>query len=135
MVDETKSASAFVAGDEIDTLTFDFTRYAKGAKGVIPEPTTEKLRAFQKGLKAVIRESLKNTKEPPANETQLESMKRIIGADDTDELAVMVEARTFELISDLCSGTPSVEQLQKIPYRVQQAFVGWLTGIFLNPES
>jgi hypothetical protein len=135
MVDETKSASAFVAGDEIDTLTFDFTRYAKEAKGVIPEPTTEKLRAFQKGLKAVIRESLKNTKEPPANETQLESMKRIIGADDTDELAVMVEARTFELISDLCSGTPSVEQLQKIPYRVQQAFVGWLTGIFLNPES
>jgi hypothetical protein len=135
MVDETKSASAFVAGDEIDTLTFDFTRYAKEAKGVIPEPTAEKLRAFQKGLKAVIRESLKNTKEPPANETQLESMKRIIGADDTDELAVMVEARTFELISDLCSGTPSVEQLQKIPYRVQQAFVGWLTGIFLNPES
>jgi len=110
----------FKAEQEIDILDFDFRPYAE-VSGVTPEPTTEQLKTFQRTMKALIGPQLEAIKEGKPIE---------LPDDEEDELY----EELLSAVADLCSQTPSYEELHDLPFRLQQHFLGYMVGKFVSPE-
>lgn len=131
------NAGEVVANDDLD---FDFADVG-GPKGTVPEPTRDRLDAYW----ASVREGMEVA--GLDQERMLEAEK--LGGADTPEgraalVAIMAEATPEKLsemtrgriqaIADLCAGQPSREEIDALPYRVQEAFFGWLLEKF-RPRS
>lgn len=133
----------FVAGDEVDPLDFDFTKFG-GPKGTIPEPSQE---AVTKYFRAMARMSAEQSeglraKRYEVSEALAKEAAEAEEAPSIVDLALQafdenteLGARELDAIAELCSGTPSRADLDLLPARVQKAFAGWLVGQFVNPQS
>lgn len=116
----------FDAGQE--DLTYDFTKYVPDAKGVIPEPSSNQIAVFLETLRQVM----------PVTEGSDGSVVLDVAAladrfkdSDGDEVEMILAAA----VSEVCSGTPTAEQVLALPYRVKARFYGWVIGTFLSPEA
>lgn len=126
--------SHFDASTAVEVITFDFTKYGGGA-GEIPEPTDEVLDNFFQGLSITmgnLKESVKDMKDLDA--TDPESVQAALSAVQEGDTMQKVSADLNVLIAGLTQGSPSEEDIQRLPFRVKQAFLGWLTGQF-SPEG
>lgn len=113
----------FNAATAVEALGFDFSAFG-GAVGVIPEFTTEQVNTFLKEIRKVA-----STINPEATDTEaIEALKEI-----TEEQAEMMGDTLKQALVDLCSGVVTLEDLNRLPYRVFAAFSGWLAGS-LRPE-
>lgn len=130
--------TAFVAAEEVDDLTYDFTKYVPGAQGTIPEPSNHLVETFQSQMRQVMTPMFELQGKVNAANEDLASLT----ADVMESLGNEADEQTHQLLdsmasiaADLCQGTPDTETIQKLPFRVQKAFLGWITGVFLSPES
>ena len=121
----------FIAEEHVDELSYDFTKVG-GPKGVIPEPTAAQMQAFRHSVAELFAESVPediNVDEMKAPELR-QAVITVLG-DDQSEL----QEKALHAIADVCSDSPSFDQLQALPWRHQQAFSGWLTSILLLPQT
>lgn len=127
------SSSSFNSGEEVEGLDYNFSAHGGGA-GRIPEPTAEQITTFRQFLGAQIDTATGgddgDEDEELTQRQQIRRMAEILGRDDSEQSAGILHA-----IAALCSDNPTYLELSVLPYRVQQAFLGWLTGVFLRPEG
>lgn len=129
------TSSTFSLEDELDALNYDFRPYVE-SHGTIPEPSSAQIKALQSAMRSALKPALESlsVEADTANVADLiaalaEPTKADLKAAAKAELAIVTA------ISECCSGTPSVDDLQALPWRAQQMFVGWLSGVLLNPEA
>lgn len=116
----------FVAAEAVDPLEFDLSPY--GPKGVIPEPSDKVLFTFQKALKS----GLEGLGVTVADNADMADLTKHISALDLELQAQFLEMQTTAF-AGLCGGMPSLQQLQELPTRIKNAFVGWVMGQFNDP--
>lgn len=136
---------AFVLVEEVDDLSFDFssTSNPDGAKGTIPDPSAKQINTFQKKLRAISKE-IRRTLGKLDKDTDPDKAGAEEEASDTEVLAAALESADDALVgaqdaivaavAGVCGGHPTLAEIQALPYRAQQAFIGWVTGTFLDPQ-
>jgi hypothetical protein len=146
----------FKAAEAVETLEYDFEGFGNGAKGVIQEPTTGLVNGFFKNMKAMMRDvqSLQNaakglsdidTDKEMTDEELAEQMEKI---DEAEAGSDLLQQRSVENLAILCGaewvpddpddpdtteghyvgGSPTLEDLQSLPFRHLNAFTQWLIG-------
>lgn len=144
----------FDAGTAVETLDYDFTAFG-GGRGTVPEPSTKKVNQYFNEIKAVAKDvkalqaqakSVENIEEF-SDEAAMEVLDSV-DMDELQEQATDFQARMVEALAVLCGGewvdnepdaegksggkrhveggSPSLEDLEGLPYRVLQAFNQWL---------
>lgn len=123
----------FDAGTAVEAMEYDFTAYG-GSSGTIPEPSEETLDLFMKKIREVALEArrLVNQKGDP-NDLSPEDMLNTLSEMDEDTMTKSLSV-VSDALAELCSGTPTAEEISRLPFRVRQAFTGWLVGQF-RPEA
>lgn len=127
--------AGFDAGAAVEKLSYDFTAFG-GGKGDIPEPSPEQVASFwaeligaltrHAGHKAVV------AKDGESEEARDERLRQEVI--EGKHRSIETIARRRELVSELCSGTPSVDDLCKLPARVLAAFEAYIQEA-LSPEA
>ena len=129
----------------VDEIAYNFDKWLpdelKGGRVVVPEPSTERVIAFWREWQAAFtharRASEKVTEEYPErdDETPDERDDRIMAREAAgQEVAARLIADRTQVLSDVCSGTPSVETLNALPHRIRRAFEGYIAGK-IGPEA
>lgn len=123
---------SFDAGAVVEPLAWDFTAF-KAGKGVVPEPSDDLIAVFARGMMAAAQQ-----------EGTAELAALAEAGDDQEKALAAIAAMPEDVLSGakamiphyaaLCSGSPSAEQLAKLPPRVRYAFFAWLAGE-LRPEA
>lgn len=137
----------FVPSQHVEGMTYDFTEYG-GIEGTIPEPTQKRVKDYFRGVKTAMNE-LRELRalagkdiEDLSDEEAAELMAKM---DDSMEDMERVQDRLVHWMAYLCGGdwvdpdgdngeayvkggSPSVDQLSELPFRVYQAFTAWLNG-------
>lgn len=114
----------FVADEKtVEPLAYDFSKFGGGA-GRIPEPNTDQIVRFWSDyaahITAISKESLDDTVEGEPVDNYERSMAN--------------RARLREIVSEVCSGTPSAEDINKLPGRHQGKFITYIQSA-LTPEG
>jgi hypothetical protein len=110
--------AGFNASKAVDKMEWDFRPYVD-AKGVIPEPTDEQLARFQKEQARLGAQALEDS--------ELSAEEYLKKQAEIDEEVLLKNVReTAELFAAICSNTPSVEEIMKLPMRQRSAFYGWV---------
>lgn len=130
----------FNAATAVEQLDYDFEAYG-GGKGTIPEPTTGQMEAYFNEIREIaanarkLQESAKKMQERGNDAEALsdEETQEILAAMDSFSLQ-QFQSQMSAAIARLCSDSPSEEQLSKLPHRVLQAFMKWISGEF-RPEA
>lgn len=123
----------FVLREQVDPLSYNFEPF--GPSGEISEPSGTQVQNFRTGISELMTSMIPTGLAPKALEemTSEELSGRIqefIGKDRTEE-----NDKIMHIVSEVCSGDPSYDVLCALPFRHQQAFVGWLTGVLLSPPA
>jgi hypothetical protein len=137
----------FKAKEAVEALDFDFEGIGTGAKGTIAEPSTGLVNGYMKNMKDLMREAnnmrrraegLSEESDEEISDEDLE--KRMAEMDELEAEAIDFQQRSTEHLAVLCGaqydeesqtfsgGSPTLEDLQSLPYRHLQAFTQWLTG-------
>ncbi|AXH49411.1 hypothetical protein SEA_CROSBY_23 [Streptomyces phage Crosby] len=120
--------SGFDAATAVEPMDYDFTAY-EGGKGVVPEPSTKEMQVFQREFAKVMR---KGQALEISDEEAMKLTEKAFDKLQTD--AQKIGEELDELIASLCKGTPSREDVAKLPFRVKTAFSKWLMEQFA-PEG
>lgn len=113
----------FDAADEPE-LTYDFTKYVPDAMGVTPEPPDVLVIAFGKAMAAIVAPYTAE-RDPAVKPTAKDIGMVIEKAGET--LTDMVTA-----VAKLCQDSPSADEINGLPWRLKQNFVGYMTGLFIS---
>jgi len=119
--------AGFVLQDKVEDLTYDFSPH--GDKGVVPEPSSLQIQNFRVALSELFNEMPVPNVDDATPVAMLQQVSKYLGADTTEMNDKLVHA-----IADVCSDHPSYDDLSSLPFRAQQAFFGWVVGIFLVPQ-
>lgn len=114
----------FVASTEVEPLDYSFKPHLD-LEGTLVEPSTKAVEAFQaEVIKAV-------------SESGLDPAKiKDVGLEDIAGLMVKANDVSNKMVAAACHLTGLTRgQVGALPWRVQQAFVGWIMGLFFNPEA
>jgi hypothetical protein len=119
---------------EVEPLTYNFGAYGDGEQHTIKEPSDKLVRRFFKNISRedrVAQEQLRATIANQDGETDDERNARLTEhAEEYEELQVEIAEqsrhRILEYLSAVCSGDPSVEQLEKLPERMQIGFFRYI---------
>lgn len=130
----------FDAGSVVDPLDYDFTTVRgypdRKAKGAIPEPTDEQIATFIGAMRDAMKEAGSIAGEVSgemdvANPTAFFNQLDLY---DPDKFLGVFRAMTAAY-SQLCSGQPSVEQIEALPLRVRVRFFAWIQQEVVSPEA
>jgi hypothetical protein len=121
----------FDASTIVEELDYDFTKFG-GKKGKIPEPSDEQIAALYAGMdklvKEVAGEHVKLPDNPSAEDLVIALNQLTLG----ESYRPMLDGMT-QLYADVCSGTPSVAELNQLPPRIRGLFFQWVAKE-LRPE-
>lgn len=124
----------FDAGSAVEALDYDFTAYVADARGTIPEPSQPKLERFADELREIattggITEIVKLGEDP--------SQEQLVAAlaDLPEDGIKQVMGAMTDAVVELCDGQPSREEIDALPGRVKQAFIGWVVGELMDPTQ
>lgn len=118
----------FDVSNEVDELSYDFEKFVPGAKGVIPEPTSDMIGEFRRAITTSI--PVKEDGEGKRG-IDFDALKEKV----QDDKGAGLEAELYGAVAALCSNTPSADEIKALPFRAQRAFIGWIVGMFLRPET
>lgn len=112
----------FDAALAVSKLEYDLTAYG-GGKGCIPEPSDTDVESLFDSLADMLPEGANNEQD-------------IVQAlqDDQFSMKEINELMQAEVVK-ICKGTPSEEDIQKLPYRVKSKFFNWLLQEITDPED
>lgn len=117
----------FVAADAVQPLEFDLAPY--GPKGCVPEPSDKQLIGFQRAMqKSLANRGIEVDTSNPA--AAMQAIARL----DVEDQTQFLDDQLLEF-AELCGGQPSLEELQGLPIRIRNAFLGWLMGQFNDPGT
>jgi hypothetical protein len=120
--------AGFVLRDSVEELTYDFKPHA--GSGTIPEPSSLQIMSFQHGLAELFGELVPPETSQDATVTALaKAVTDYLGRDMTE-----IQDKLLHVVSAVCSDHPSFDDLNALPFRAQQAFIGWVVGTFLVPS-
>lgn len=125
------SQDTFDAG-EYGTLRYDFKKFG-GIQGIIPDPSDQQLEDFMRGMRDAAKEYSSDDDIDP-EEMSAEELQELMD-DDSSMRIKEAQDQIAGLVSELCSGSPTKEELLNLPFRVRQGFLRWLQGKLINPES
>lgn len=120
----------FAATEAFEPLAYDFAPY--GGSGVTPEPSQGLMDALVPRIRAIAQE----VGVDPARAAGLspqELAEQVAGSNE-DNFARLNE-QMLDVFADLCQGHPSREEIEALPFRVQQAFMGWLLRELTDPSG
>jgi len=124
----------FDAGTAVESMDFDFTAYG-GSKGTIPEPTNEQVEQFLQFVgKSANRIREMATVAEQAEMQGLSDDEILALGNQDEEIAREMTAGLYEAIVAVCSGIFTVEEVKRLPFRIQNALAAWIARE-LNPES
>lgn len=125
----------FIAEEVIKPVRYNFATQANpdGPSGVMAEPSYEKVKKFRKVVADMLAkrmESLPDEKKAAelSARDQIELVGRFLAEDDTQEHTAIITA-----LSELCFIPRPV--LTALPYRIQQAWLAHMAGLFLTPQT
>lgn len=130
----------FNAATAVEPMEYDFTEYIEGAVGIIPEPSEAQVQTYFKTVSGLATEF-----------TDLRKRMSSISEDDDeidtenpDVAALMEEVKNLDMtavlgqiteaVAALCSNEPSVEVINRLPFRVRQAFAKWVGQQFRSGQ-
>lgn len=135
----------FIPSQHVEGMTYDFTEYKGGIEGTIPEPSNGRVKGYFKGVKNLmgeVRELRELAQGKDMEDLSDEEMTEMLAkVDEATEGVERLQEQMTHWIAFLCGGewveskegepyveggSPSVEQLQLLPFRVSQAFTQWL---------
>lgn len=134
----------FDAGKQIG-LDYNFTtlpidpddeaaQILKDVKGTVPEPSQKKLEKFIEALRTIATDqsvsSVLNLGPDASQAEMLEALSALSEEDMERTSGAMTEA-----LIEVCSGSPSKEQIEAMPMRLRGAFLGWLAGELVGPTQ
>jgi hypothetical protein len=122
----------FDSGTVVDPLDWDFTAHGAG-KGTVPEPSEKRLNKFLTDLTVAQQGAQEALAGVTAAGNDPEKMLAAI-AELPDGALPSVTSVLTKPYAELCGGSPTLAQLNKLPPRVRLAFFAWLGGE-LNPEA
>jgi hypothetical protein len=145
--------AGFNAGNVVSPLDYDFSAMAEAphnikelaeCKGVIAEPSSVQLQAFQtanaKELQRIRKEAGAPDGEDDAPDGAVSAgvisdalLARLADVDPKKVEAARL--RQAKIYAAVCSGTPSAETLGFLPHRIMNAFAEWLSDELMNPEA
>lgn len=111
----------FHVDQEVEPLDYDFGQF--GGKGTVPEPTHDQVEQLFKAIRGLV---VAAGVDPGASREQV---IQAFAAIPEDEQKRQADA-TMEALIDFCQGSPSREEIESLPYRPLNAFLGWLVGQF-----
>lgn len=124
--------AGFKATQVISKMSYDFTgipladedvaKVLDGARGVTPEPSGAQVRQFQISMREVLG--------LPPNTPQAEIILAI-NAKSKDELLDLDED-FMDIVAEVTSGSPSREILAALPFRIREAYYGYIYGELSN---
>lgn len=114
---------SFTADEVVPAETWNFRPHVD-ADGPLAEPTRERLEEFQRAIVELVEED--RVAREAAGDTPRPYTERY-------DFGEKLEARARDLVIGVCQGSPSREQVEALPARVQSAFVGWVLELF-GPE-
>jgi hypothetical protein len=127
--------AGFKATTAVSGLTYDFTGLEvldddaadllDKARGTTPEPSYPQVRHMQAQLKALL--GLGDEVDP------IEINKAMARMSEEDLLER--DSDIAEIISGVTSGRPSLDEITALPFRVREAYVGWICGELNNPTA
>lgn len=130
----------FDAGTAVDPLTYDFTKYVEGCQGEIPEPSDKQIEGFMEEIKGVaMTAGIQVGQDPTAMMQQMTERAQAAeeGGDDVFSVENLrrMNDTMMEAVATLCSQQPTADEIRGLPPRVRNAFFGWITGAFVDPEA
>lgn len=135
----------FDAAKAVDPVEWDFTAYG-GGSGVTPEPSRGQIIQFEKEMKrlsksirAIQRKADALEKKAKDENLPPEELDKMIDALE-DEVSIdqmdAYEDAVTEAIAELCGGSPSVEDMNGLPFRIKEEFAKFVIQEFRpSPES
>lgn len=121
--------AGFDATTAVEALDFNFRPHVD-VSGTIPEPSDAQINRFFKDLQALVKQATGSAGAITPTPDQTIAWLSALSADQMQESS----RATAAAVDRLCSGTPSAEQILALPFRLQQAFIGWLMGM-MRPEA
>jgi hypothetical protein len=123
----------FDAGSVVEPLEYKLAPYSK-ASGVITEPTDQQIGDFLDGLRDLFTESQESGLSADVDTDDPAAMVEALASMNSAELVGMLR-KLAELMSTLCSGKPTADELLALPLRVRVKFFGWVMSEVVNPEA
>ena len=138
----------FDSGSVVEPLDFDLSKHG-GPKGTVPEPSDRLVFRFTAQFRKVVLASISEAEKiaveqdvPEDDDARKErlskfSLRDALGILDTadNETLKMLSDKMCGMVAEVCSNTPSEEQLVALPWRIKAAFFGWVVGELLVPEG
>lgn len=127
----------FSAEEAVERLEYDFRPHVD-AYGTIPEPSREELDEFWEHRRQILEDAGVSFAElesfdpldPKSRRAIIEAFAKV----PEDKRKAMTPA-ALDNVATLTKGQPSREELDALPGRIQDAFIGWLMGMLSNPTS
>lgn len=121
----------FNAAERVSELSYDFKPFVD-LSGVVPEPSSDQIRDFKHAFSEMVSSALGEVAgaQGATPMEQFEMFVQYLGRDTAE-----IDEKGLHAMATVCSSQPSFDDLASAPYRVQQAFLGWLVGLFLVPEG
>ena len=107
--------SGFVAQESVASLDYDFTKFVKGAKGTIKEPSQAAVKKYLGVIAGLM----------PTG--KIEELVLVA------ESGVDIDSTFKDAIAEVCSNKPTRAALDELPHRVLVTFAAWLYGSLTNP--
>lgn len=119
--------AAFRASEALEALEYDFTPHVD-AHGIIPEPSSGQVEEMFDQLRGIVADlGLAYSHSPEENIAAL--------ANAPEDALSTVNTRMLAALHVVCGDTPSRGQLEALPHRLRQAFMGWLFAQLGDPQS
>lgn len=115
----------FVATEAVEELSYDFNPYVDAA-GKIPEPTSKQVDTFRRQMMGAVETLGLSPEDIQSGKIGFEQIGAVM------DKAGVVEKDMLDAIADL-TGIAN-QTLDRLPYRIQAAFTGYIIGMFLRPE-
>lgn len=125
--------SKFNAADAAEPLEYDLAPYAPDAKGTVPEPTDDQVAEFYARLGKQFENALGAERLEGVDMTDPVDVAGVYMTLDADDHRKMYQA-LLDLHADVCSGSPSREAIEALPFRLRRAFYTAVQG-WLRPEA
>lgn len=132
----------FDAGKAVEPLTWDFTKITGDSddKGTVPEPSEQRVYELNARVRKLVREALEELQQEEGPESEVEEpttddfLRAVATLDQAQESALVLGRKIDETYAEFCKGSPTFEQIRKLPHRHRIAFYRWLNEE-LSPEA
>jgi hypothetical protein len=127
--------AGFKATAAVSGLSYDFTGLEvldddaadllDKAKGTTPEPSYQQVRHMQAAIKTLL------GLDPDVDPAEINKEMARMSEEDLLER----DEEFTDIIAGVTSGRPSRDEIAALPFRVREAYIGWVCGELNNPTA